>query len=737
MDIKYLPHRIIFILTTILLFGFCYKLISSSQSEFKISDILGSTHPSVINYNKYLEKYNDENKAYLLVESKEGKKLDLLKLDTFITDALINLSGLEKVRSLSTTQFFKEENKRLRLEPFIIRGELKKDALKKISNQKFWQGTFTNKNKEYLLFEMYIRDEVSNNVIIENLIDLKRKIENKFDNHTTHLLGSKFASFYFNQELRDQQKLMMPLIVLVIILILYFYFRSISLILINGLFLGIIFASSLFIIFLLENGLNPYTNFSLLFVFVIATADIVHLFQGLNDIHSDTLEEQLRLVTKKIWKPCLLTSLTTALALFSLLLSPVSIIQKFGLYSALGVILCFLITIYLLPKFLLWFNINTYLNEKKDIFEIDENKYIYFIKNNSFRICIGTLVIFILSCASGYLIKFDDSLYNKFTDNHPLSTSVKVFDHYLKYTGTIDLIIKGNNQFSFKSATYERIERNIISEIESLKNVEKVRGVSSYMNYIREETRNNKITPSNSFEENIKLKNIFGLFKRSKALEDNYKYAPKEVKLTIYVKSLFSSELSKSLESIEQILSKYNLDYNVSGFAPVRTAMLDVITIGFVKSFVGTLIMLILIFIIVFKSIKWGLIAMIPNIMPIGVVFIILASFGILVEDFIILSVCVLLGLSVDDTLHFLINYFKNESADLEGRLKESFKQTHKALIKTTFIFVAVTPCYFVSSIALFHKMAIVMLGAMVMALIADFIIVPGLLIQFNKENRK
>tara|TARA_B100001971_G_scaffold84647_1_gene78147 strand:- start:256438 stop:258654 length:2217 start_codon:yes stop_codon:yes gene_type:complete len=731
-------QRIIFSLATIAIFIVCAGFVSNSQSDFKLVDILGKEHPAAIQYRKYLEKYNDENKVFILIESKDNSPLELASIDAGITNVLLNTSGLEKVRSLSTTEYFSPTKDRLLLSPFIKNNQIDTKAFEHLTQNDFWKDLFTNSEREFLVIETHLREKSPSEITISKLLEYKNSFEMQNKGLRMHLLGSKLASFYFNEELKNQQTKMSPLIIIVIIALLFYFFRSFKLILIAGFFLALIFACSILIIFSFEKGLNPYTNFSLLFIFVIGTADIVHLFQGVINSEKTNTPEKVSHVLRRITKPCFLTSFTTAIAFLSLLASDVSIIQKFGVYSCIGVILCYILTIIVLPKFLVWFDINFKTFQANDLFSINENKYYNFIKKYSTLISLSSLLLIILSITSAFYIKFDDSLYNKFTPKHPLSLAVQSFQKHLGFTGTIDLIIKKGSSDDFKTRTYEKMANNFTAEILSIPNVTRVQGLSNFLRYMRLEL-GSPMTANKSFNDDIHLKNTFGLFKKSGVLRDHYSSLLNEVKITVYVRSLYSSELAQTIKQINKTMLKTGLNYTISGFAPVRTAMLDVITFGFVKSFAGTLLFIFIVMIIVFRSFSWGMITMIPNLMPIGVVFITLSISGIQAEDFIILSVCVLLGLSVDDTLHFFISFFRNKEteANLEQNLKKTFKETHKALIITTLIFVAVTPCYFISSIALFGKMAIVMLAAMLMALIADFLVIPAALIYFNKENKK
>ena len=92
------------------------------------------------------------------------------------------------------------------------------------------------------------------------------------------------------------------------------------------------------------------------------------------------------------------------------------------------------------------------------------------------------------------------------------------------------------------------------------------------------------------------------------------------------------------------------------------------------------------------------------------------------VEDSLLLFLTAVIGISVDDTIHFLTEFKKNyKSNDIDEALKITFKKTYKALFTTTLIFIAIGPCYFISDLTLLHKMALLFNLGLILALVSDF----------------
>jgi len=101
--------------------------------------------------------------------------------------------------------------------------------------------------------------------------------------------------------------------------------------------------------------LSLYIAFGL--VSVAAIADVVHVLSGYLFFHQQgqNHREVMRSVFSKTALACLLTSITTAIGVFSLFFIKLRVIQTMGLLGGIGVMFAFMLTIILLPVLLNWF----------------------------------------------------------------------------------------------------------------------------------------------------------------------------------------------------------------------------------------------------------------------------------------------------------------------------------------------------------------------------------------------
>jgi len=154
----------------------------------------------------------------------------------------------------------------------------------------------------------------------------------------------------------------------------------------------------------------------------------------------------------------------------------------------------------------------------------------------------------------------------------------------------------------------------------------------------------------------------------------------------------------------------------------------------------GSIIAIILItitLILALGSIKFGLMSLLPNVFPALIIF---GIWGITVGQ-VDLGVAVVfsltLGIVVDDTVHFFSKYqrAKNQlgqsSADA---VRYAFHTVAKPLVITTIVLVAGFSVLMLSNFTANVKMGMMISGTISAALIFDFLLLPALLMKFDKQ---
>ncbi len=152
------------------------------------------------------------------------------------------------------------------------------------------------------------------------------------------------------------------------------------------------------------------------------------------------------------------------------------------------------------------------------------------------------------------------------------------------------------------------------------------------------------------------------------------------------------------------------------------------------------LILISLILVFALRSIKIGLLSLIPNLIPAALAF---GVWGIAVGQIgLALSVVtgMTLGIVVDDTVHFLSKYLRarrENSLGSEDAVRYAFNTVGLALVVTSLVLIAGFTVLTFSAFMLNSQMALMTAVTIVFAIVADFLLLPPLLMALDRKEHR
>ena len=204
------------------------------------------------------------------------------------------------------------------------------------------------------------------------------------------------------------------------------------------------------------------------------------------------------------------------------------------------------------------------------------------------------------------------------------------------------------------------------------------------------------------------------------------------LRLMVEVDDMDALEIKKEIEFLKKISKEIfpEAQLLISGSMPQVAALNYYVATGQVKSFLIALVVIMLLLMIVFRSIKTGLIGIIPNITPAIIIGGLMGFLNIPLDFFTITMMPMILGLAVDDTIHFISHSHLayNTSGNYKDSILQTFKMVGKALFITTFIIMASFSIYLTSIFNMFINLGIFIIVGIASALIADYLVTPVLL---------
>lgn len=707
--------------------SFCFLQIQKIK-PFEVQKLLEENHPLRISYEDFNQKYNDENKVFILIENKT--EFTANSANDFLDKINQQLHLSNQFQSYTTAlnaKYISYDEKGFQLIPFIKDGTWNKGAEEKLAED-FWKNSIISVDKKSLLAVVTLSSKMPRKNRYQAIDRILRIFNYEAHLHPgidTYFLGTEVANYWFTKEMIKNQVLITPLLMLLICVFFWFMFRSLKMIFASISVIILAYALMIILITIVEDGIGPYSSFALMFVSIIATSDLIHFFSRLGANNNN-----IKSTIKEIIAPCFLTSLTTAVGFFSLILNENVPVRYFGLYCTLGTIFCFLITFLFLPKIIDILNLKMpYLEESKD-----DPRIWKIVKKYQSSIISFFAITSIVFAYESTTLHIDDNLYKKFIDSHPISKAVEKFENGFNFVGSIDIIIKSKDGAILSDGNILQVE-NFENELLKLPISSHIKSFTQMYEDIKKDIEKVHV---NEKEQNSVMDSFINLASDYGALSSFYKRSTNEIRTTLFVKDLNSVALEKTLKEIDNISSHYkSLNIEVNGFAAIRNYINQNVIRSFIKSFVTSLILIFVVFLVLFRSIKWATLAMVPNIYPLLTISGLMGLFNITMESNLVILVSITIGIAVDDTIHFIFNIIKKrkEGIDISNAVKSTLLKTSKALVGTTSVFLFTFPTFMLADLKLFFQVGFFILLSLFAALMADLFLMPSLLLKLEKRN--
>ena len=464
---------------------------------------------------------------------------------------------------------------------------------------------------------------------------------------------------------------------------------------------------------------------TVLLIFAVGIADCVHVMSAYFTFRRDGIDhyEALSRAYEKVSLAILLTTMTTAAGVSVLATSSLEPIKVFAIMSAMGVVLAFLFTIFLLPILLdLWHPSSIDNKEKPSLadrlgfwWHSLENKtqlliaaVVAAIVFLSLGFLVGTFINFVIGltywivnyqrvilakvpaivessprliilifgvgfaiCAYGATkILIDTNIAEMFRSDHPLTIAVEVVDENMSGAQNMEIMIDtkktdGMLNVQLLSAVDQlqsRIEERypeIIGRTNSLANI--VKDTNQAMN--GDDPAFYRIPESDqAISQLLFMFNSANPDDRRNIVSDDYSRSHISVTArnmgSYEYKALFEEIASDVDDTFKDVESEFpGLDVNLTGSMATLMVMADEVANSQFNSFALALLIVSLIMMISLGSIKGGAMGMVPNAIPAFLAFGLMGLFGIPLDTDTLLIAPIILGIAVDDTIHFMTHY--------------------------------------------------------------------------------
>ena len=444
---------------------------------------------------------------------------------------------------------------------------------------------------------------------------------------------------------------------------------------------------------------------------IITLAIVLHLivrYRELNLKYKNASQYKLVIntVLSKL-SPSFFAIITTIIGFASLVLSSIQPVKNLGLMMSAGIAISLFIAFIIFPIILLMLpKKNEYIKQGRNSKFSLITLCVSIVEKRGIAIIFGSILLVIFSIIGASKLIVENSFINYFKQSTEIYKGMKVIDQNLGGTTPLDVIIK------FKEDKKEVVLEVLDDEFTDFE--EELDSNSDEKQYWFSQDKMDTITRVHDYLENLeevgKVQSLASVLKVGKLLNQDkdldgvmlallYKKIPNEYKnmiLSPYI-NIENNEARVSMRIIDSnenlrrndLINKINRDlreiirnkettFQLSNLMILYNNMLQSLFDSQIKTLGLVIILLFAMFLILFKSIKIAIIAILANIVPISSIFGIMGFFEIPLDIMTITIAAISIGIGVDDTIHY-IHRFKDEFKTDHNYLN-AMKRSHESI---------------------------------------------------------
>jgi len=169
----------------------------------------------------------------------------------------------------------------------------------------------------------------------------------------------------------------------------------------------------------------------------------------------------------------------------------------------------------------------------------------------------------------------------------------------------------------------------------------------------------------------------------------------------------------------------------IVGDIPILLKMINMLTDGQMKSVAVAFLVITLMMILILKSLRVGLLSMIPNIFPVVITMGTMGIMDIPLDFSTILIAPMIIGIAVDDTVHYFVHFKQEflECGSYTNANRETFQKVGYAILFTSVVLVAGFSIFGFANIKSMFHMGLISGIGIFSALVADLFITPVLFV--------
>lgn len=544
---------------------------------------------------------------------------------------------------------------------------------------------------------IFFDEDTIDDVRAEVLADIRRVVDTQLpEGFEAFYNGSLEITEWYNRVTLSNQTTFTPPIFVLTLGALFVMFRSWrkTVLTFAAILVSLLWTLGLYDLF--GFSYNVLSSMIVPLVVVLAIADDVHILQHYGHLRRHTSHEQAFVHTvSHLLAPLFGASATTALGMLSLATSQVVAVREFGMGSAIGVMVDFFISIVFVPTMLVWVKAETADVPQESWFLGPLRRVSMFsIRHAKTVMAVAGVVVAVAGLGMSRL-KVDTNHINFFSTRHELYKSAEVIDNQLSGIYTFQVFLEGPPESMQQPDVLQRMDR-LSRQLQALPFVKKSTSLADYVKRVHRELNDGRpeayVVPATSAEIAQELL-VFGLgdegrMELERVAASDFSKAQVTVKLASMSSDLVFQQVAAAERLAAEIFAGSGVTATVTGSGRLFSTLDHYLVRSQISSFGTAFITVFAVIFLVFRSWRFGLLSIAPNLLPVCVVFGVMGWLDISLNIATVMVASVALGVVDDDTIHFISRYRKetHSGATTDEAIETATMQEGRAALTTAIV---------------------------------------------------
>lgn len=730
------------------------------KMSYQMSQMLPESDSTVIKYNEFKKIFGQDGSVlYLGIVDSEMNKLTHFDHWYNLTEAIQKVDGVQGTLSLCKAfELVKNDSlQKFEIKPvfkYRPQSQQELDSLYgKILAMPFYKGILFNETGATVMAVTLDKEKINSNKRFELIDDIK-KVVTQYEAESgikVHYSGLPYIRTITSQKVKHELLLFTILTILLASIILLFFFKSFKAFFYP---LIVIIASVLWIMGLIQlfgYEITILTGILPPLIIVLSVENSIFLINHYHHEYASHRQKTLALARtiRRVGGAMLLTNITTAIGFAAFIITRNTLLVEFGVIASLSIMMVFVLSITLIPIFFSYVSAPSprhlkHLERKgvkSAILSLDK-----MVTSKRPMVYVSTLLL----VAFGFVGMFQLKTTGNVVDDIPVKDALyqdmlffeKEFKGILPFEIMIDTkkpkgvlklaTIKRISELQDTLATYDAFSKSLsVADVVKIAkqayyngDPEKYELLSSneqafVMSYLPKDMGQGKKTMMNSFvDSNLQV-----------------------TRISVQMANLSSPEIRAIKEDlapkINQIFDPEKYNVSLTGTSVVFLEGTDFLISNLLYSLLIAVILISGIMFLLFNSMRMVLIAMIPNLIPQLLTVALMGYFGIPLKPSTILIFSIALGISVDNTIHYLSRYrqnLKSTNWNLKLSVKQALKETAGSMIYSSIVLLVGFSIFIVSSFGGTQSLGKLIAFTLFTAMFANLVLLPSLLLTLDKR---